>query len=205
MMRLILAAAVLVLAHSAASAESQPAWRTIISEEDLARLEARDEALKTAWSQVTPAPDIIEHMADAEALLNAPAVPVLSQDIAGDWRCRTTKIGGEFATFVRYGWFKCRVTKRSDGSYFFEKISGSQRVSGVLFMESATRFVPLGGRSVNDEPQVAYDPMEPPETDPSFTLHNEVAYLVRVDAQTMRLEFPLPHYESTFDLMELRR
>lgn len=203
--RRVLAAAFLALSASAAMAEAAKPWRAIISEEDLARLEARDEALKTAWSQTTPTPDVIEQLADTEVLLNAPAVPALSADLTGDWRCRTTKIGGEFATFVRYGWFHCRVTKRADGTYFFEKISGSQRVSGVLYDDSPTRFVLLGGSTVNEEPQIPYDPLEPPESDPSLTLHNEVAYLIRVDAQTLRLEFPLPHYESTFDVMELRR
>ena len=34
---------------------------------------------------------------------------------------------------------------------------------------------------------------------------DQVAYLVRAGAIRLRLEFPMPHYESHFDIMELRK
>jgi hypothetical protein len=55
----------------------------------------------------------------------------IPEDLAGDWRCRTLKIGGLLALTV-YGNFECRITQTGPNEWYLEKTTGSQRTRGVI-------------------------------------------------------------------------
>jgi hypothetical protein len=109
-------------------------------------------------------------------------------DILGAWRCRTLKLGGNLP-LVAYPYFQCRIA-REQGKLIFQKTSGSQLTKGQLLKAQADGYVYVGATNGN------YGEKEQ---------ENEVAYLFKVGAKRLRLEFPKPHYESEFNIMELVR
>ncbi|WP_368905117.1 DUF4893 domain-containing protein [Taklimakanibacter lacteus] len=117
-----------------------------------------------------------------------------SFDFTGNWRCRTVKLGGNLPLIV-YGWFKCRVTDDGSG-WKLEKLTGSQRTSGAFYTDSGTRLIYIGAAHYADEKPKRY------ASDPD---RDEVAYVLRPDENRVRLEFPLPKYESKLDIIELIR
>lgn len=86
-------------------------------------------------------------------LVSGEALPLKRSELAGSWRCRSLQVQN-LGVFV-YPYFKCRITDGPDGLRF-EKISGSQRRSGLLFPDGDRRFVFLGGQTVNDDPTHPY-------------------------------------------------
>jgi Domain of unknown function (DUF4893) len=115
-------------------------------------------------------------------------------DFTGNWQCRTVKLGGSPALTV-YGWFKCRVSDDGSG-WKLEKLTGSQRTSGVFYTDSDTRITFIGALHYGDEKPKRY------ASDPD---RDQVAYALRADKNRVRLEFPSPKYESKLDILELKR
>src|SRR5689334_13046158 len=99
-----------------------------------------------------------EHGASASDLaiihgvLDAP--PAQGGALAGNWRCRTIKLGG-MTPDVIYSWFRCRITDEG-GTMHFAKISGSQRTSGTLYPDQSGAHVYLGASNVSNEPAHHY-------------------------------------------------
>lgn len=117
-------------------------------------------------------------------------------DLAGSWRCRVAKLGGN-PPLVVYDWFRCRITDDAAGLRL-EKVSGSQRTSGAFYDDAdAGRLVYLGALFYGSEGQ--------PKAYGRDRERNQVGYLVRVGRGRLRLEFPSPRLESRFDVMELER
>lgn len=134
-------------------------------------------------------------VAPIETLLKLPALPFSEKfNPLGNWKCRTTKLGGAPAVTV-YGWFRCRITDDGSG-WTLEKMSGSQRTKGRFFTESDNRLTYLGVGYVNNDKPPKYG--AGPESD-------QIGYVYRTGDNTMRIEFPAPHYESVFDILELKR
>jgi hypothetical protein len=127
-------------------------------------------------------------------------MPLALERLAGNWRCRTIKVG---EILVVYSWFKCRIAATADGLRL-EKISGSQRLSGALYPDGPTRLVLLGAGTVNDEPPVPYSALaragEPADPDADM-----VGVLTQPTPDRLRIVFPFPRYESIYDVMELKR
>ena len=115
-------------------------------------------------------------------------------DMTGEWRCRTVKLGRSVPLAV-YSWFKCRITDDGSG-WRLEKTNGSQRTSGRFFNLSDARLVYLGALHMGSEQALAYG--ENADRD-------QVAIAVRADPDRLRLEFPLPVFDSNFDILELQR
>ncbi|WP_119268325.1 DUF4893 domain-containing protein [Taklimakanibacter deserti] len=115
-------------------------------------------------------------------------------DFTGDWQCRTVKLGGNLPLTV-YGWFKCRISDDGSG-WKLDKLTGSQRTAGAFYTDSDTRLTYLGVLYYGDEKPKKYG------SDPD---RDQVAYVVRQDEDSVRLEFPSPKYESKLDILELRR
>ena len=115
-------------------------------------------------------------------------------DAVGDWRCRTLKLG-KGAPLVVYGWFACRI--RDDGAgWVLEKRTGSQRTAGRFYDNGEKEMHYLGVFSVTGDPPIKYGAA--PE-------RNQIARAVRPGPNRLRLEFPLPAFESRFDILELER
>jgi hypothetical protein len=112
----------------------------------------------------------------------------------GLWKCRTLKLGGLLPLTV-YPRFKCRISDDGSG-WRLEKLSGSQRSSGRLYDDGDTRLIYLGTLHYGEEKPRSYG--DDPERD-------QVAYVFRPSENRLRLEFPLPKYESKLDILELTR
>lgn len=115
-------------------------------------------------------------------------------DLAGDWQCRVTKVGG-IATLVTYAWFRCRVTDDGSG-WMLEKLSGSQRTRGRFFDDGEARLTYLGSGSIAGDAVPSYG--SGPDSD-------QAGYAFRTGPRQWHIEFPAPRYESKLDILELRR
>ena len=104
---------------------------------------------------------------------------------------------------VVYSWFKCRIAATAEGLRL-EKISGSQRLSGTLYSDGPTRLILLGAGTVNDDPPVPYSALagEGAAADPDADM---VGVVTQPAPDRLRIVFPFPHYESIYDVMELKR
>ena len=126
------------------------------------------------------------------------------QDPAGDWNCRTLKLGGITALTV-YPNFKCRITDLGDASWQIEKLTGSQRQIGTAYLGEAG-LIYLGVGHTGDTPAVTYgdfqdeqSPMDPGQTVP------QVGVLETLSTTRARLMLPAPLLESDFDILYLTR
>lgn len=135
-----------------------------------------------------------------EALDGVPLAP-LATTLAGDWDCRTIKLGG-ITPLVVYAPFKCRFTP--DGANFtFEKLTGSQRTIGQVTLQNRT-MVYLGVGFVEDAEPVAYADL-PTEDTGDGTIQPQVAVIEQVSPTSARMMFPAPVNESLFDVLYLTR
>ncbi|HWA92400.1 MAG TPA: DUF4893 domain-containing protein [Rhizomicrobium sp.] len=180
-MRRILEAALIVCAFAA---PAQAGWRDQASTFDQNRLARLDEARSRAGG------------ASAEAL----SAPVTGGPVTGSWRCRTIKSGGAMPPMT-YAWFRCRIVEH-EGMLAFEKLSGTQRMAGLLYPEG-NGYVYLGASWVKGEPAHRYS-----GNGASFgaraTPDDQIGMLYAT-ATGARIELPYPVQESDFDVIELRR
>jgi uncharacterized protein DUF4893 len=181
--------AVLAAAAFLVPVAAQADWHdhaTAFDQRRLARLdEARDRALAEA----------------GDAAREAFAAPSVSRgSLAGTWRCRTVKLGGMTPQMV-YSWYRCRITDQG-GVLAFEKLSGTQRMGGLLYPDG-DGYVYLGASWVKGETPHRYS-----GTGASFgaraTPDDQAGRLVAT-ADGARIEMPYPVQESVFDVIELRR
>lgn len=176
------------------------AWRNIAAGDDIARAEARDEALAKAMNEAQAGAPA--DRAALEAAMSGGGEAIGPGAVMGEWRCRTIKLGG-LVPLIVYDWFRCRFSTKN-GQTFFEKLSGSQRISGYVYEDGAARMILLGALSVANEPQGIYAGAGE-SAGGEVAQSNQIGILVRAGAGRMRIEFPYPHYESTFDVLELVR
>ena len=159
---------------------------------DKSRAKGLDEAMRGA-----PAEDL----AVIHSVLDAEAVSASPDALAGNWRCRTIKLGG-ITPDVIYTWFRCRISERG-GALYFEKLTGSQRTSGFLYGEGQG-FVYLGASYVTGEKPHAYSG-NGAEAGAGATPDDQIGLLSLLSDGRARLELPFPLQESHFDVIELRR
>jgi len=160
---------------------------------DQRRLQAFDDARAKAIAEAR-AKGSSEDVAELDRVLAGDPVPVVPAEIEGIWRCRTIKLGG-MLPLVIYSDFRCRITDDSAG-LGLTKLSGSQRTGGLFYDISETRLGYAGAGWIGGDERAYYG---------RDGADNQVGYLVRVGPDRMRLELPLPHLESDFDILELRR
>jgi hypothetical protein len=159
---------------------------------DKARLEKYDETRKAALTEARSGN--AAEVAELDALLAKPLLSTPDFDLGGEWRCRTTKVGG-LSPLVVYGWFKCRVSDDGSG-WKLEKTSGSQRTTGRFYDDGEKRLIYLGSFYVAGETAKPYG--SGPESD-------QVGYAFRIGPAEWRIEFPAPQYESKLDILEFKR
>ena len=85
------------------------------------RFSQLEESKSRGLSEAQSGPDA----ALIHAVLDAAPESVSQSALAGNWRCRTIKLGGMTPDVV-YSWFRCRVGER-DGVLWFEKVSRSPK------------------------------------------------------------------------------
>ena len=175
-------------------------WERIITPEDRDRLDRLAEAIKEGDARAAASSPAPEDVGTLRALLDPPDAPVAAKQLAGDWRCRTIKVGD---ILVVYGWFKCRITAGHDG-LLLEKISGSQRLTGYLYPDGPSRQILLGAATVNDQRPLPYSGLAN-EADLADLDADVVGVLTQPAPDRLRILFPFPRYESIYDVMELTR
>ena len=181
-----------LLAASTAPVLADGVVHKLITPADKARLDKYDETQKAALAEARSG-DAAE-LAGLDALLAKPLLSLPDFDLGGEWRCRTTKVGG-LSPLVVYGWFKCRVSDDGSG-WKLEKTSGSQRTTGRFYDDGESRLIYLGSFHVAGEAAKPYG--SGPESD-------QVGYAFRTGPAEWRIEFPAPQHESKLDILELRR
>lgn len=187
-MRRRIVEATLIAAALAIPAAAQAGWRDQASSYDQGRLARLDEARARAMSE--------SGGAAAEAL----SAPVTGGSVAGEWRCRTVKLGGMTPSMV-YSWYRCRITDHG-GVLAFEKLSGTQRMAGLLYPEGGG-YVYLGASWVKGEHPHRYSGGGA-SAGARATPDDQIGML-HATASGARIEMPYPVQESDFDVIELRR
>jgi len=189
---------VLAVAIAAFASGAEAGWQDDATPFDANRLAKLDEARAKGLAEAQSGADI----ETIRAVLDRNDVPMSERDLSGNWRCRTMKLGGLTPEIV-YGWFACRVTYKDDGLYF-EKLSGSQRLSGKLYKRDDGSFVLLAATSVKGEPVHHYSGNHG-SVGAEATPDDAIGVLTATGAKSARIEFPYPVQESTFDVIELKR
>jgi hypothetical protein len=174
----------------AGSAHATGEIAVLMTPSDKTRLGVYEAARSKAFADAASA----GQSAEFDAIMSGAPVDVSTADISGDWQCRTIKTG-RFPEYVAYSWFRCRISDDGSG-WRLEKLTGSQRMSGRFFTDSDKRMIYLGTMHYAGERPTVY---------PRGDQLDQVAYAVLLDDGRLRLEFPKPHLDSEFDVLELRR
>lgn len=176
------------------------AAQDVMRPQEAARLDRYDAIVGDALMQAMAAGKPTD-IAALNAALSGPPQIAFDPSMAGDWSCRTLKLGGLSGLTV-YTKFKCRITATPTG-FNFEKLTGSQRTSGVITLREG-RAIYLGVGYVSDGTPIAYDTLVPDFRGDGSILP-QVAVFERVSQSRARLIFPAPIVESDMDILELTR
>jgi hypothetical protein len=200
----IASAALLALALAACSKDGnlqlvkeapETRWRMITTDQDRDRLRN----WRKAWVEALPKARKADAAAIAEqgALFEPDQALSRAMPPAGDYKCRTFKLGGqrpEMRDFTAYPWFSCRIG--SEGELpTFAKLDGSQRPMGKIYAETDTRVIFLGALELGDETI--------PLTYGQDRKRDMAGYIERVGTTRWRLVLPWPAFESQIDVIEL--
>jgi hypothetical protein len=171
-------------------------WRSIATEADRERVRE----WRTAWLRALKQARGAGHaaaIASEGVLLEPDSAIDNTAPPAGDYLCRTIKIGAKsegLLNYVAYPAFRCRIGG-GEGVRDFAKLNGSQRPVGRLFPENERRMVFLGTLQLGDERgtlRYGHD-----------AERAMAGVLERIGERRWRLVFPYPHYESVIDVLEL--
>ncbi len=121
--------------------------------------------------------------------------------LVGNWQCRIVKLGG-YTPVRMYDWFRCTVRGNQNGLYF-EKVTGSERLSGYLDAYQG-KFILLAAMTVGSEPPKPYSGGNA-GIGAAVTHTDQVGVVSSLSPTHLKIEFPYPVYESTFDVIEMRR
>jgi hypothetical protein len=135
---------------------------------------------------------------DREGALLQPDVALTSPlPPAGDYHCRTLKIGGKapgLPDYASYPGALCRISVR-DGRLRFVKLDGVQRPIGTLYPDDGERAIFLGTMVLGDEHKpLGYS---------NDKDRDMAGFVQRIGEGKWRIAFPYPHWESTLDVIEL--
>lgn len=169
-------------------------WRAVATDADRDNLrswrQAWDEAMPEARAADTGVIAADPALFDPDRALDDPLPP------AGDYRCRTFKLGKAGtapSAFIAYPWYPCRVTDQGKAKGL-EKLAGAQRPTGLLFQDSAARAVFLGTLLLGDETA----PLRYGIDDD----RDIIGYFEKIEPRRWRLVMPYPRFESKLAVTE---
>ena len=172
-------------------------WRAIVTPSDHDRYQRRAQAWTVALDQARRLRGSGDLRGLGELIAPDAQRPSVTPP-AGDYRCRTVKLGSqgvdEGLGYVVYGWFACRIEDTPNGLKFTKR-TGSQRPSGLLFPEDDRHMVLLGSMALADDPPANSYGLNPDR--------DLIAVLERVGERRWRLVIPWPTAESNLDIIEL--
>lgn len=177
------------------------AWKKHITAFDKDRLARMAEAIGQGLDEAKANADP-KDLAHVKALLGADTLTLPADMLVRDYRCRTIKVGGPIGSAIVYGWFKCDIVRTPDGRLFFEKTTGSQRMTGYLYPMSETKWVLLAAPNKDHSgPARDYSGPEGGITDPQ--MQDRPGVVEWLQDGRYRIVFPYPVLESTFDIIEM--
>ena len=182
---------------SAADApEADGSWRATATEQDRTRIRNWHSSWTAALADARAGG--FGTQIDGEGALLQPLAALPNPHLpAGDYRCRTIKLGSQGRgglSYVAYGWFRCRVAVEQ-GLSSLTKLTGSQRPVGLIFPDTLKRQVFLGTLVLGDEGMaLSYG------TD---RMRDMAGLVERIGDNRWRLVLPAPAYESLLDVTEL--
>lgn len=175
---------------------SDGTWRTTATDQDKARIRG----WHASWEAALADARAKGHGADIErqGVLLQPMAALPNPHLpAGDYRCRTIKVGAQGSGglgYIAYGWFRCRIAAEQ-GLSSMVKLTGSQRPVGLIFPDNLKRQVFLGTLELGDEKlPISYG------TD---RMRDMAGLVERIGDNRWRLVLPAPAYESLLDVIEL--
>lgn len=178
-------------------------WRTQVTETDRDKLDRYEDAVTKGMMESRVAGEEHGTYNELTSIMEGTLAPADPEKLKGQWNCRTIKAGGPFAGFVVYGWFRCDVVEK-DGRLFFEKLTGSQRMSGFLYERDEKTWVLLAAPNEGHSGPIRdYSGPEGGVTDPQ--LMDEPAIAALLEDGRARIVFPWPELESTFNVLEMKR
>ena len=170
-------------------------WRSLVTDDDRSRVRHWRDIWTEALAQAQP--NSADAIGREGALLEPDAALPGARLPAGDYRCRTVKLGAQVpghSVFTAYEPHLCRIG--AEGTRLHLTIlDGPQRPIGILFPDSSRRMVFLGTLQLGDE-ALAYRYSRDAERD-------MVGLVERVGEQRWRLVLPHPHFESLLDVIEI--
>jgi hypothetical protein len=170
-------------------------WRAITTEQDRDRLRNG----RKAWVEALPRARAVDAVAITAggALFEPDQALGNAMPPAGDYKCRTFKLGAKrpgLRDFTAFPWFGCRVGRAGDVPALV-KLDGSQRPMGRLYAETDARVIFLGTLELGDENV----PLEY-----GLDAQRDMAgYVERIGTTRWRLVLPWPSFESQLDVIEL--
>ncbi|MBX3445685.1 MAG: DUF4893 domain-containing protein [Parvibaculaceae bacterium] len=180
-----------------------PDWRSQATEIDRDKLDRYEDAVTKGMMESRVAGEEHGTYNELTSIMEGTLAPADPERLKGQWNCRTIKAGGPFAGFVVYGWFRCDVVEK-DGRLFFEKLTGSQRMSGFLYERDEKTWVLLAAPNEGHSGPIRdYSGPEGGVTDPQ--LMDEPAVAALLEDGRARIVFPWPELESTFNVLEMKR
>jgi uncharacterized protein DUF4893 len=169
-------------------------WRGLVTVDDRGRLRHWRNSFTNALTQAHASADAIARegpLLDPDAALAGVRLP------AGDYRCRTIKLGSQRPgghVFTAYEPHPCRVSAEG-ARLHFAMLDGPQRPLGAFFPDTARRMIFLGTLQLGDE-SLAYRYGRDRERD-------MIGLLERIGEHRWRLVLPAPQFESLLDVIEL--
>ncbi|UIJ46791.1 DUF4893 domain-containing protein [Sphingomonas cannabina] len=172
-------------------------WRAVATDPDRDRLRRWRDAWIEALDKARGAGKGAEITAGG-ALFEPDLALTGAMPPAGDYRCRTFKLGAKegsaAAEFTAYPWSRCRI--EADGDVLgFRKDDGPQRPIGRIYRESNARAIFLGTLTFGDE----MVPVQYGRDD----ARDMAGVVERVGERRWRIALPYPAYESLLDVIEL--
>lgn len=130
-------------------------------------------------------------------ILEGSASDIPASQLTGEWSCNTIRLRRtQDHPMTVSPRFSCLITEERRGLRL-QQLTGTRRTSGVFHDIGETRLGYVGAFALDGETTA---PRYGERAD-----RNHVGYLIPLSLTRMRLEFPLPSYDSEFDILELRR
>lgn len=202
-MRILVALAAVAVTACSAFPGSQPGpvapaadWRTVATPADRERLREWRTAFTRALAQARAAghaADIAREgkLLEPDAALGPVPIP------NGRYKCRVIKVGAKrpgLLEYIAYPAFDCRIAQEMN-LQSLNKLTGSQRHTGLIFPDSPVRQAFLGTLVLGDETHAMQYGAD---------VERDLAgWVERVGPNRWRLVLPYPHYESVLDVVEL--
>jgi len=170
-------------------------WRSLVTDDDRSRVRHWRDIWTEALAQAQPTSAAA--IGREGALLEPDAALPGARLPAGDYRCRTIKLGARTpgqAVFTVYEPRLCRIGAEGTRLHL-TVLDGPQRPIGILFPDSGRRMIFLGTLQLGDE-ALAYRYSRDAERD-------MVGLVERIGDRRWRLVLPHPHFESLLDVIEI--